>query len=57
MYQICTFDGNEMYADVRGEISRKEFSALPRSRKQVTFGRPDEQFMASVQIQSGKLLF
>lgn len=46
-----------MYADVRGEIARKEFSALPRLKTQVTFGRPDEQLMATVQIQSGKLLF
>lgn len=44
-----------MHADVRGEIARKEYSA--RLNKQVIRGKQDEQFMAVVQIQSGKFPF
>lgn len=44
-----------MYVDVRGEIARNKYSA--RLNKQVIRGKQDEQFIAVVQIQSGKFLF
>lgn len=37
---------------IRGEIARKEYSALVRLKKQVIREKRDEQFMAVVQIQS-----
>ena len=46
-----------MYADIRGEIARKEYGALLGSQKQVIRGGSEEQFMAIARIQSGKLLF
>ena len=48
---------NVFLAVVRGEIARKEYDVLVNLSKQVAESKFEEQLVAVVQIQSGKLLF